>query len=165
MWELDHNEGWASKNWCFWIVVLEMTLESPLDSKDIKSVNPKVSQTWTFIGRTDAAAEAPILWPPDGTRRLIGIDPDAGENWGQEDKVVTEDEMVGWHHWLSGHEFEHTCGDSDGQRSLTRQVKCLNLSQHQGLFQWVGSSNQVAKVLELLLQHQSFQWIFRTDFL
>ena len=123
MWDLHQKGIWVPKNWHFWTVVLKKTLESPLDSKDIKSVNPKVSQPWTFIGRTDAAAEAPTLWLPDGNRRLIGKDPDTGENWGQEDKVVTEDEIVGWHHWLSGHEFEYTCGDSDGQRSLT----CLNL--------------------------------------
>ena len=133
MWELDHKDGWALKNWCFWIMVLGKTLESPLDCKEIKPVNSKRNPPWIFTGRTDTKTEAPILWPPDGNRRLIGIDPDAGENWGQEDKVVTEDEMVGWHHWLSGHEFEHTCGDSDGQRSLTRQVKCLNLWGHKEL--------------------------------
>ena len=94
MWELDRKEGWAQKNWCFRIVVLEKTLESPLDSKDIKPVNPKGNQPWIVIGRTDAEAEAPILWPPDGKSRLIGKDPDAGKDWGQEEKGPTEDKMV-----------------------------------------------------------------------
>ena len=112
MWEFDHKEGWASKNWCFRIVVLEKTLESPLDSREIKPVNSKRSQLWLFTGRTDA--EAPILWPPDVKSRLIGKDHDAGKDWGQEEKGTTEDEMVGWHHWLNGHEFEQTPGDSEG---------------------------------------------------
>ena len=94
MWELDHKEGWALKNWCFWVVVLEKTLESPLDCKEIKPVNPIGNQSWIFIGRTDVEAEASILWPPDGKSRLIGKDPDAGKEWRQE-KGVTEDEMVG----------------------------------------------------------------------
>ena len=102
MWELDHKEGWVLKKWCFWIVVLEKTLESPLDCKEIQPVHPKGNQSWIFIGRTDAEAEAPILWPPDGKSWLIGKDPDAGKDWGQEEKGATEDEMVGWHHWLSG---------------------------------------------------------------
>ena len=102
------------------IVVLEKTLESPLDSKEIKPVNPKGNQPWIFIGRTDAEAEAPILWSPDVKSQPIGKDPDAGKDWGQEEKGVIEDEMVGWHHWLSGHEFEQTLGDSEGQGSLAR---------------------------------------------
>ena len=106
MWELDHKEGWALKNWCFRIVVLEKTLESPLDCKEINQVNPKGHQPWTFIGRTDAEAEAPTLWPPDVKNWLIGKDPDAGKDWGLEKKGTTEDEMVGWHHRLHGHEFE-----------------------------------------------------------
>jgi len=118
--ELDHQEGWALKNWWFWIVVLEKTLESPLDDKEIRSVNPKGNQPWIFIGRTDAEAEAPILWPPDAKSWIIGKDPDAGKDWGQEEKDVTEDEMIGWHHWLNGHKFEQTPGDSDGQGSLAR---------------------------------------------
>ena len=105
MWELDHKEGWAPKYWCFQIVVLEKTLDSPLDCKE---VNPKGNQLWTFIGRTDAEAEAPILWPPNAKTRLIGKDPDAGTDWRQEEKGMTEDEMVGWYHWLNGHEFEQT---------------------------------------------------------
>ena len=108
MWELDHKEGWTLKNWCFRSVVLEKTLESPLDSKEIKPVNPKENQPWIFIGRTDAEAEAPILWPPDAKSWLTEKDPDAGKNWGQEEKAVTEDEMIRWHHWLNGHEFKQT---------------------------------------------------------
>ena len=104
MWELDYKESWALKNWCFWTVVLEKTLESPLDSKDIQPVHPKENQSWIFIGRADA--EAPILWPPDAKTWLIRKNPDAGKDWRQEEKGTTEDEMVGWHHWLSGHEFE-----------------------------------------------------------
>ena len=99
MWELDHKEGWAPKNWCFWTVVLENTLESPLDSTEIKPVNPKQNQPWIFFGSTDAEAKAPVLWPPDAKTRLIGMDSDAGKDWRQEEKEMTEDEMVGWHQW------------------------------------------------------------------
>ena len=105
IWELDYKESWAPKNWCFWTVVLEKTLESPLDCK-IKPVNPKGNQSWIFIGRTDAEAETLILWLPDVKSWLIGKDHDAGKDWRQEEKGTTEDEMVGWHHWLNGHEFE-----------------------------------------------------------
>ena len=104
MWELNHKESWAPKNWCFWTVVLEKTLESPLDCKEIKPVSPKGNQSWIFIGKTDA--EAPILWPPNGKNWLIWKDPDAGKDWRREEKGTTEDEMVGWHHQLDGHEFE-----------------------------------------------------------
>ena len=106
MWELDHKEGWAPKNWCFWTVVLEKRLESPLDCKEIKPVHPKGNQSWIFTERTDAEAEAPILWPPDAKNWLIGKDPDAGKDWRQEERWRTEDELVGWHHRLDGHEFE-----------------------------------------------------------
>ena len=99
MWEMDHKENWVLKNWSFWIVVLEKTLENPLKCKEIKPVNHKGSQPWIFIGRTDAEAEAPILWPPDLRSWLIGKDLDAEKDWGQEEKGMTEDEMVGWHHW------------------------------------------------------------------
>ena len=104
-WELNHKESWAPKNWCFWTVVLEKTLESPLDCKEIQPVNPEGNQSWMFIGRTDVEAETTILWSPDVKNRLIGKDPDAGKDWKQEKKGTTEDEMVGWHHWLSGHGF------------------------------------------------------------
>ena len=103
--ELDCEESWALKNWCFWTVVLEKTLESPLDCKEIQPVHPK-DQSWVFIGRNDTEAETPVLWPPHAKSWLIGKDPDAGRDWGQEEKGTTEDEMAGWHHWLYGHEFE-----------------------------------------------------------
>ena len=106
MWDLDYKESWKLKNWCFWTVVLEKTLKSPLDSKEIQPVHPKGYQSWVFIGRTDAEAETPILWPPDVKNWLIRKDPDAGKDWRQEEKGTTEDEMVGWHHQLNGHEFE-----------------------------------------------------------
>ena len=118
MWELDHKESWAPKNWCFWTVVLEKTLESPLDFKEIKPVDGKGNQSWIFIRRTDAKVEAPILWPPDVKNWFIGKDPDAGKDWRQEKKGTTVDEMVGWHHRLNGHEFMQTLGDGEGQRSL-----------------------------------------------
>ena len=118
MWELDHTEGWGPKNWCFWTVVLEKTLESPLNSKEIQLAHPKRNQSWIFIGRTDAEDEASILWPPEEKSQLIGKDPDAGKDWGQEEKGVTEDEIVGWHHWFNGQEFEQTLGDSERQGSL-----------------------------------------------
>ena len=118
MWGLEYKESWAPKNWCFWIVMLEKTLESPLDCKEIQSVHPKGDQFWVFIGRTDAETETPILWPPDAKSWLIGKDPDAGKNWGQEEKGMTEDEMVGWHHWLDGHGFGWTPGVGDGQGGL-----------------------------------------------
>ena len=104
-WELDSKESWAQKNQCFWTVVLEKTLESPLDLKEIQPVHPKGNQSWIFIGRTDAEAESPVLWPPDEKNWLIWKDPNAGKDWGQEQKGTTEDEMVGWHHRLNGHEF------------------------------------------------------------
>ena len=117
MWELDYTESWLLKNWCFWTVVLEKTLESPLDCKEIPPVNPKGNQSWIFIGRTDAESETPILWPPDAKSWLIWKDLDAGKNLGQEEKGTTEDEMVGWHHWLDGHKFEQTPGVGDGQEA------------------------------------------------
>ena len=117
VWELDLKEGWASKNWCFVTMVLEKTLESPLDCKEIKSVSSKRNQSWIFFERTVAEAEAPILWPPDVKKRLTGKDPDAGENW-KEVKGMTEDEMVGWHHRLNGHESEQAPGVGDGQGGL-----------------------------------------------
>ena len=105
MWELDYEEGWGLKNWCFQIVVLEKTLGSPLGCKEIQPVNPKGNQSWIFNGRTDAEAEMSILWPPDAKKWLLGKDSDAGKDWKQEEKGVTEDEMVGWHHQLDGHEL------------------------------------------------------------
>ena len=115
-WELDYKESWAPKNWYFWIVVLEKTLESPLGCKEIQPVHPKGDQYWVFIG-TDAEAETPIVWPPGANNWLIGRDPNAGKDWRQE-KGTTEDEMVEWHHQLNGHELEQALGIGDGQGSL-----------------------------------------------
>ena len=115
MWELDYKEGWVPKNWCFWTVVLEKTLKSPLDCKKIKPVHPKGDQSWVLAGRTDVEAETPILWLPDAKSWLIWKDPD---DWGQEEKGTTEEEMVGWHHWLNGHRFGWTLGVGDGQGGL-----------------------------------------------
>ena len=118
MWELDYKESWAPKNWCFWTVVLEKTLESPLESKEIQPVHPKGNQSWIFIGRTDAKAETPILWPPDVKNWFIWEYPDAEKDWSEEEKGMTENEMVRWHHQLNGHGFVWTPGLGDGQRGL-----------------------------------------------
>ena len=128
MWELDHKESWARKNWCFWTVVLEKTLESPLDCKEIKPVNSKGCQFWIFIERTDAEAETPILGPPDAKNWLIGKDPNDGKDWRPEEKGTTKDEMFGWHHQLDGQEFEQALGVGDGQGSLA----CCSLWGHKG---------------------------------
>ena len=118
MWELDYKESWVQKNWCFWTVVLEKTLESPLGCKEIQPVHPKGYQSWIFIGRTDAENEALILWPPNAKSWLIGKDPEAGKDWRWEEKGMTEDEMVGWHHRIDGHKFEKIPGDGEGQGNL-----------------------------------------------
>ena len=118
MWQLDHKEGWETKNWCFWTVVLEKTLECPVDCKEIQPVNPKGDQSWISIERTDAEAVAPILWPPDAKNRLIRQEPDAGKDWRQEESGTTDDDMVGWYHQLDGHEFEQALGDGKGQGNL-----------------------------------------------
>ena len=118
MWVLDCEESWVQMNWCFWTVVLEKTLESPLDCKEIQPVHSEGDQSWVFIGRTDAEAETPILWPPHAKSWLIGKDSDAGKDWGQEEKGTTEDEMVGWHHQLDRYEFEWTLGVGDRQGGL-----------------------------------------------
>ena len=126
MWELDCEENWALKNWCFWTVVLEKTLESPLDWKEIQPVHSEGNQSWVFFGRTDAKAATPVLWPPHVKSWLIGKDSDAGRDWGQEEKGTTEDEMAGWHHQLDGHEFEWTPRVGDGQGGLA----CCNSWGH-----------------------------------
>ena len=118
MWELDCEESWAPKNWCFWTVVLEKALESPLDCKEIQPVHPKGDQSWVFIGKTDTEAETPILWPPHARSWLIGKVPDAGRDWEQGEKGTTEDEMTGWHHQLNGHGFGWTSGVGDGQGGM-----------------------------------------------
>ena len=127
MWVLDYKESGVPKNWCFWTVVLEKILESPLDCKEIKPVNLKGNQPWIFIGRTDA--EASILWPPAVKNWLIGKDPDTGKDWRQEEKGIIEDKMVGCHHWLDGHEFEQALGVGDRQRSLAGSVHGVSKSQ------------------------------------
>ena len=153
MWELNHKESWAPKNWCFWTVVLEKILESPLDCKKIQPVNPKGDQSWVFIGRTDIEAETPILWPPDVKSWLIWKDTDVGKDWGQEEKGMTEDEMVGWHHQLNGHEFLWTPGAGDGHGALacwgswsrkesdtTEQLNWSELNWCHDLSFWMGYS-------------------------
>ena len=129
MWELDRKEGWVPKKWCFQIVMLKKTLESTLDCKEIKPVHPKGDQLWVFVGRTDAEAEAPILWPPDMKNWLILKDPDARKAWGQEEKGVTEDDMVGWHHRFNGHEFEQVPGVGNGQGGLAWCCKELDMTE------------------------------------
>ena len=118
MWALDCKEDWVPENWCFWTVVLEKTLEGPLDYKAIQPVHPKRDQSWVFIGRTDVEAEAPVLWPPDAESWLIWKDPDAGKDWRQEEKGTTEGEMAGWHQRHDGHGFGWTPGVGDGQGGL-----------------------------------------------
>ena len=118
MWELNCEEGWALKDWCVWTVVLEKTLESTLDCKEIQPVHSEGDQPWDFFGRNDAKAEAPVLWPPHAKSWLIGKDSDAGRDWEHEEKEMTKDEMAGWHHWLDGRESAWTPGDGDGQGGL-----------------------------------------------
>ena len=144
MWELDHpSEGWAPKNWCF--KLLEKILESPLDCKEIKLViDPKGNKPWIFTGRTDAKAEVPIIWPPDMKCGLNGKDPDAGKDWGQEEKRVTENERVGWHYRLKGREFEQALGDSEGQGSLV----CTSPWGHKELdtTEWLNSNDSLKQM-------------------
>ena len=129
MWGLSHKEGWVLKNWCFWTMVLEKTPESPLDCKEIQPVHPKRDQSWVFIGRTDIEVETPILWPPDVKNWPVWKDPDAGKDWRWEEKETTEDEMVGWHHWLNGHDFEQALGVGDGQGSLACFIQSMGLQR------------------------------------
>ena len=131
MWELDYKESWALKNWSFWTVVLEKILESPLDCNEIQPVHPKGDQSWVFIGRTDVEAETPIFWPPDVKSWLIRKDPDPGKGWGLEEKGMTEDEMVGWHHWLNGHGFGWTPGAGDGREARHAAVHSVAKSRTQ----------------------------------
>ena len=149
-WELDYKESWVPKNWCFWTVVLDKTLESPLDCKDIQPLHPKGNQSWIFIGGTDGEAETSILWPPDVKNWLIGKDPvknwligkdsDAGKDWRQEEKGTTEDEVVGWYHRLNGHEFGQAPGGGDGQGSV---VCCSSWGRKESdLTEWLNNSNE-----------------------
>ena len=145
MWKLDYKESWVPNNWCFWTVVLEKTLESPLDCKEIKPVYPKGNQSWIFIGRIDAKAEAPILWPSDAKKWLIGKDSDARKDWKREEKGTTEDEMVGWHHQLNGHEFEQALGDSKGQGRL---VCCSPRGRKELAATWGLNNNKAPSTLQ-----------------
>ena len=132
MLKLDCEESWAPKNWCFWSVVFEKTLESPLDCKEIQPVHSEGDQLWVFFGRNDAKAETPILWPTHAKSWLFGKDPDAGRDWRQEEKGITVDEMAGWHHLLDGHEFEETLGVGDIQGGL----ECCNSWGHRVGHNW-----------------------------
>ena len=140
MWELNHKESWALKNWFFWTVVLEKTLESPLDCKEIQPVHSKGNQSWILIGRTDAGAQTPILWPHDAKSWLIGKAPDAGKDWRQKKKGTTEDEMVGWHYQLDGHEFEWTPGVGDGKPGVLQSMGSQRFGQD-----WVTELNWKGK--------------------
>ena len=153
MWESDYKGSWVLKNWCFWTGVLENTLENPLDCKKIQPVNPKGNQYWIFIGRTDSEAEIPILWPPDAKNWLIRKDSDAGKDWRQEEKGMTEDEMVGWHHWLDRHEFEQAPGVGDGQGSLV----CYSPWCHKesDTIEWLNWADQGIKLNEICLAAHS----------
>ena len=137
MWELDCEESWVRKNWCFWTVVLEKTPESPLDCKEIQPVRSEGDQPWDFFGGNDAKAETPVLWPPHAKSWLIGKDSNAGRDWGQEKKGMTEDEMVGWHHWLDGRESEWPPGVGDGQGGLA----CCNSWGHKVKHDWATELN------------------------
>ena len=158
MWELDHNEGWALRNWCFWTVVLERILEKPLDSQETKRVNPKGNQPWIFIGRTDA--EAPVLRSLDAKRWLTGKDPDAGKDWGQEEKGMTEDAMVWWHHWVNGHEFEQTQGHTEGQGNLVCYIVHGVTESQTWLSDWTTTTNceDPHRTKVLLLFHVKEAW-------
>ena len=123
MWELDHKEGWGPKNWCFWTMVLEKTLESALDCKEIKPAHPKGNQSWIFIGRTDAEAETPIVWPPDAKNWLIRKDPDSGKDWRQQEKGTTQDEVAGWQHRLNGHESDKPRGVMMDREAMVHWVR------------------------------------------
>ena len=143
MWELDYKESWTPKNWCFWAVMLEKTLESPLDCKEIQPVHPKGNQSWIFIGRTDSEAETSILGSPDAKSWVIGIDLDARKDWGHEEKWTTDDEMVRRHHQLNGHEFEQTPRDSEGQGSLA----CCSpwCCKETDITEWLNNNNKAFK--------------------
>ena len=159
MWELDCKESWVLKNWCFWAMVLEKTLESLFDCKKIQPVHPKGNQCWIFIGRPEAEAETPILWPPNVKNWLIGKDPVAGKDWTQEEKKITEDEVVGWHHRLNGHEFEQTSEVGDGQGRLTccNPCDCKELDTTEQL-NWTDQAECLFYCLEMTYYTASVNW-------
>ena len=164
---LDHKEGWTPKNWCFKTVVLEKTLECPLDCKDIKPCKPKGNQSWIFIGGTDTEAESLILRPPDAKSRFIRKDPDAGKDWRQEEKGTTQDEMVGWHHRLNGREFERAPGDGGGQGSLaccspqrckeSDTTEWLNWTEYSIVYMW-----HIFFIHSLVYRHLGFFLVLAT---
>ena len=158
MWELDYRESWELKNWCFWTVVLEKTLESPLNCKEIQPVHSKGDQSCLFTGRTDAEAETPVLWPPHAKSWLIGKDPDAGKDWGQEEKGKTEYETVGWHHQLNGHGFGWTPGVGDGQGGLA----CCSSWGHKesDMTEWLNWTELNWTELTLGIFIWNHQWIY-----
>ena len=164
MWELDCKESWVPKNWCFWTVVLEKTLEGPLDCRR-SNQSPKGDQFWVFIGRTDVEAETPILWPPDAKSWLIWNDPDSGKDWRQEEKGMTEDEMVRWHHWLNGHGFGWTLGVGDGQGGLAccSSWGCKELDTTEWLnwteLNWMCVANQKPALYITAVSSSTFKFI------
>ena len=159
-WELDCEESWAPNNWCYWTVVLEKTFESPLDCKEVQPVHPKGDQSWVFIGRTDAEAETPILWPPHAKSWLIGKDPDAGRDWGQEEKGTTEDEMAGWHHRLYVHEFGWTLGVGDRQGGL---VCCDSWGcKESDTTEWLNWTEPISRSKILVLSHYPWKCTFNS---
>ena len=151
MWELDCEESWELKNWCFWTVVLEKTLESPLDCKEIQPVHPKGDQSWVFSGRTNVEAETLILWPPDVKSWLIWKDPDPGKDWGQEGKGTTEDEMVGWHHWVNGQAF----GWAPGVGVVQGGLACCSSWGHRVGHDWVTEMNWTEQIKKDTKQHST----------
>ena len=166
MWDLDYKESWVPKNWCFWTVMLEKTLESPLHCKEIQPVHPKGDQSWVFLGRTDVETETPILWPPDAKSWLIWKGPDAGKDWGQE-KGLTEDEMVGWHHCLNGHGFGWTLVVVDGQGGLA----CYSSWGHKESdktkwLNWTGLScyNELSFQIRIILASFFFYFVIKNLF-
>ena len=158
---MDHKVGWTLKNWSFWTVVLEKTFESPLDCKETKSVNPKGDQSWIFIAKTDAEAEAPILWPPDAKSWFFTKDPDVGKDWRLEEKGPTKDEMVGLHHWLNTHEFEQALEDGEGQGSLA----CCSPWGRRVMTEWLNNNNSWSSKLLQIFQGKKcvlhFLFVFR----
>ena len=162
MWELDCEEGWEPKNWCFWTVMLEKTLESPLDFKEFQPVHSEGDQPWDFFWRNDATAETPVLWPPHVKSWLIGKHPDARRDWGQEEKGMTEDKVAGWHHWLDGRESEWTPGVGDGQGGLACCYSWgLKVSDMTEWLNWLTELKPSLQETYMSLYYGLFFYIFR----